>query len=248
MSRRSLSSRRINKPKGLGRLRWYCSACSKQCRDENAFSQHAQSESHFRKTDAIASNLNRVREEYSQHCLSAFLNLLRLNHSEKSVRANTFYQTYIADPHHVHLKDTRWGTLARLVKWLGCEGYCRVEEKDDGAYIAWIDTSPESDRRAAALAEKKREEVADRRREERQLEEQVKRAHARHHSPALPKQPSTSDSTEGGDCPISFRFGPEATPSASRTAQPKKAPNIFKTAGARSGQVQWSTAAPSPQS
>lgn len=236
MPRRSLSSQRINKPKGLGRLRWYCSACSKQCRDENAFSQHAQSESHFRKTDAIASNLNRVREQYSQRFLSAFLDQLRVNHGEKSVAAHRFYQTYIADTHHVHLKETCWGGLTRLVRWLGCEGYCRVEEKDDGVYIAWIDKSPEAERRAAALSEKRREEAADRRREERQLDEQVKRAHAKHHGSQLPGQPTPSDST-GCDGTIEFRLGPKASDSASRTARPKKTANIFQAAGQKRKQA-----------
>ncbi len=31
-------------PTGLGRLRWYCQVCEKQCRDENGFKMHAQSE------------------------------------------------------------------------------------------------------------------------------------------------------------------------------------------------------------
>ncbi|OBZ68646.1 KIN17-like protein [Grifola frondosa] len=33
------------KAKGLQRLRWYCQVCQKQCRDENGFKCHAQSES-----------------------------------------------------------------------------------------------------------------------------------------------------------------------------------------------------------
>ncbi|KAK7737636.1 hypothetical protein SLS63_002765 [Diaporthe eres] len=159
MARDPPSSQHIHRPskptkfKGLGRLRLYCTACSKQYRDENAFKQHAQSESHVRNIDAISSNLGRIREQYSQQFLSTFLNLLRLNHGEKSVQANRFYQTYIANPHHIHLKDTRWGSLTRFAEWLGHEGLCRFEEKDDGVYIAWIDKSPAADRRAAALRE-----------------------------------------------------------------------------------------------
>jgi hypothetical protein len=30
---------------GLGRLVWYCQVCQKQCRDENGFKMHSQSES-----------------------------------------------------------------------------------------------------------------------------------------------------------------------------------------------------------
>lgn len=241
MPRDSLSSRHIHRStksrpkkfKGLGRLRWYCTTCSKQCRDENGFNQHTQSESHVRKIDAIASNLGRTIETYSQSCLATFLNLLRLNHGEKSVEANRFYQTYIADPHHVHLKDTRWGSLTPLVEWLGREGLCRFEKKDDGIYIAWIDTSPEAERQAAALREKKREEAAERRREERQLEEQVKRAHAhtKYRVPPSPTQPASLDSTPDGDATVAFRFGPQTTALASHSARPKKQRNFFKTAG-----------------
>jgi DNA/RNA-binding protein KIN17 len=34
------------KSKGLGRLRWYCQACEKQCRDENGFKCHTMTEGH----------------------------------------------------------------------------------------------------------------------------------------------------------------------------------------------------------
>lgn len=242
MSYDSVSSHRIHRStksrptqfKGLGRLRLYCTACSKQCRDDNAFKQHTQSESHVRKIDAIGLNLGQISEQYSQQFLSDFLDLLRLTHGEKSVRANRFYQTYIADPHHVHLKDTRWGSLTRFAECLGREGHCLFEEKDDGVYIALIDKSPEAERRAAALQEKKREEAADRRREERQLEELIKRAcaHARtkHHGPLLSTQTASPGSTQDGDATIAFRFGTNVTVPASRTAQPKRPENIFRAA------------------
>lgn len=239
MTRDSLSPRHIHRStkfrpkkfKGLGRLRWYCTTCSKQCRDENGFSQHTQSESHVRKIDAIASNIGRTIETYSQSCLATFLNLLRLNHGEKSVEANRFYQTYIADPHHIHLKDTRWGSLTPFVEWLGHEGLCRFERKDDGIYIACIDTSPETERQAAALRVKRREEAADRRREERQLEEQVKRAHAKHRESPILTQRASLGSTPDVDANVAFRFDPKITASASRTARPKRQRNFFKAAG-----------------
>lgn len=34
------------KSKGLGRLRWFCQACEKQCRDENGFKCHTMTEAH----------------------------------------------------------------------------------------------------------------------------------------------------------------------------------------------------------
>lgn len=223
---------RTKKFKGLGRLRWYCTTCSKQCRDENGFNQHTQSESHVRKIDTIASNLGRMIETYSQQCLAAFLNLLRLTHGEKSIKANRFYQTYIADPHHVHLKDTRWGSLTSFVEWLGREGFCRFEKKDDGIYIAWINTSHEAERQAVALKAKRREVATDRRQEERQLEEQVKRAHAhaKKRGSRSPTQSASLGSTPDGDATVAFRFGPRTTALTSRTARPKKQRDFLKTA------------------
>lgn len=241
MLRDSLSHQHIHRSKkfksgsfkGLGRLRYYCTACCKQCRDENGFKQHTQSESHMHKIDAIGSNLGRTLDQLSQRCLSDFLSLLKLNHGGKSVQVNRFYQTYISDSHHVHLKDTRWCNLTRLAEWLGREGHCRVEEKDDGVYIAWIDRSPEAARQAAALSERKREEAADQRREHRQLEEQVKRAHAhskRQTSPS-PMQHASLGWARYGDAAIAFQLGPKATASTSHTPQPNKTQNILKLAG-----------------
>ena len=36
------------KAKGLQKLRWYCQMCQKQCRDENGFKCHLNSDSHQR--------------------------------------------------------------------------------------------------------------------------------------------------------------------------------------------------------
>lgn len=101
---------------------------------------------------------------------------------------------------------TRWGHLGLtgLARWLGREGPFRVEEKDGGIYVAWIDTSSDALRREAALSEKKWVEAADRRREGRHLEEQVKRAHAKRHNSALPTQPPSLGSMQGGDTTITF--------------------------------------------
>ncbi|KAI3397899.1 hypothetical protein diail_10068 [Diaporthe ilicicola] len=228
---------RSTKLKGLGRLRWYCTPCSKQCRDENAFKQHTLSESHVRNIDAIGSNLGQTVEQFSQQFRSDFLNLLRLNHREKSIQINRFYQTYIADRNHIHLNATRWHSLTDFAKWLGREGLCRVEEKDDGIYVAWIDTSPEALQRATLLDKKLREEAAGRRQEERQLEEQVKRAQAQAQAKPstspLPTQPTSPTPTQNGDTAIAFRLGHKATNTLATPAiQPKKkTQNIFKMAG-----------------
>ena len=44
------------KAKGLQKLRWYCQMCQKQCRDENGFKCHQNSESHKRQMEVFGQN------------------------------------------------------------------------------------------------------------------------------------------------------------------------------------------------
>ncbi|KAH8814832.1 zinc finger protein RTS2 [Xylogone sp. PMI_703] len=148
---------------GLGRLRWYCTPCQKQCRDANAFKQHTLSESHVHR-------INNINDLHGT--------LTSTNQSKKSVHANRFYQTYISDKNHIHLNATKWNSLTEFVKFLGREGLCRVEEKDDGLYIAWIDRSPEAIRGADALKKQELQEAASQKIEEGLLKAQIERAQA----------------------------------------------------------------------
>ncbi|KAK6068331.1 C2H2 finger domain-containing protein [Seiridium cupressi] len=117
--------------------------------------------------------------EASQRFRSSFLNLLSLNHQEKWVHSNRFYQTYIADRDHVRMNTTQWDSLTAFVQWLGREGRCRVENSNDGAYISYIDRSEAKIQRAEALRRKLVAEESDRRQGDRLLSDQIKRAHAR---------------------------------------------------------------------
>jgi DNA/RNA-binding protein KIN17 len=71
---------------------------------------------------------------------------------------------------------TKWNSLTEFAKYLGREGICVVEEKEDGFFIAWIDRSPEALRRKETLLKKERERRTDERIEQKQLEDQVRRA------------------------------------------------------------------------
>jgi DNA/RNA-binding protein KIN17 len=64
------------KSKGLQRLRWYCQVCEKQCRDENGFKCHAQSESHLRQMLVVGENAGRHIADYSRQFQSDFVALL----------------------------------------------------------------------------------------------------------------------------------------------------------------------------
>ena len=54
------------KAKGLQKLRWYCQMCNKQCRDENGFKCHTQSESHLRQMSMFSENSTKFMDEFSR--------------------------------------------------------------------------------------------------------------------------------------------------------------------------------------
>ena len=60
------------------------------------------------------------------------------------VKANNLYQEYIRDKQHLHMNATRWVTLTEFVKHLGRAGIVRVDETEQGLFIAWVDNSPKA--------------------------------------------------------------------------------------------------------
>ena len=171
------------KQKGLTRLRWYCQTCEKACRDENGFKCHVMSESHVRNIQAFGDDARKVIQQNSNQFFSDFIKLLRTSHGEKKVDANHFYQEYIRDRHHMHQNATKWASLTEFVKYLGREGICRVEGKEEdagrdgrGFMISWIDNSPEALRRQDTLRKKERQDKGDEQRELQAINEQIRRA------------------------------------------------------------------------
>ncbi|KAJ0386753.1 hypothetical protein COL922a_003684 [Colletotrichum nupharicola] len=215
---------------GLGRLRWYCTPCDKQCRNENAFKQHTLSESYVRRIQNIG-NVNETINNISQQFQAEFLDQLRTSHREKSVHSNRFYQTYIANKHHTHLNATRWHSPTDFVKFLGREELCRVEDKDDGLFIAWIDRSPEALRRAADSTKRDQAEAADQMREEDLIQAQIARAQAQTKVTATAAAPeSASTSFEPGRT-VGFQLpASRGSKEESKMSQGKKSLNVLKTA------------------
>ena len=164
------------KAKGLQRLRWYCQICGKQCRDENGFKQHTQSEGHVRAMLLVGEDPRKYINEYSEQFKRDFLQLLRTSHGEKKVHMNHFYQEYIHDKEHVHMNATKWPSLTEFAKYLGREGICRVEEGDKGLEIQWVDDSPEAIRRREDIKRKERLMKGDEDMEARMLERQIRLA------------------------------------------------------------------------
>ncbi|KAK2065688.1 hypothetical protein LY76DRAFT_586018 [Colletotrichum caudatum] len=173
------STRYLNnklKSKGLQRLRWYCQVCEKQCRDENGFKMHTQSESHVRQMLVVGEDPKKFLNEYSNQFLRDFTQLLRTGHGEKQVQINHFYQEYIANKEHVHMNATKWPSLTEFAKHLGREGICRVEENEKGIHISWIDNSPDALKRQEALRRKEAQDRGNEEVEQMMIREQIKRA------------------------------------------------------------------------
>jgi len=166
------------KSKGLQRLRWYCQVCEKQCRDENGFKCHAQSEAHLRQMLVVGENAGRHISDFTAQFQSEFVRLLSRRFGTKRVKANTVYQEYIQDKHHLHMNSTRWVTLSEFVKHLGRCGIAHVDETEKGWFLAWIDSSPKALAKQEASMKKERMKVSDEQRERNLLEEQIERAAA----------------------------------------------------------------------
>lgn len=164
------------KAKGLQRLRWYCQICEKQCRDENGFKQHTQSEGHVRAMLQVGEDPKKYINQYSNQFQRDFLQLLKTSHGEKKVHLNNFYQEYIHDKEHVHMNATKWPSLTEFAKHLGREGLCRVEEGDRGLEVQFIDDSPEAVRRREDVKRKEKQMKGDEDMEARMLERQIKQA------------------------------------------------------------------------
>ncbi|KAJ8269202.1 hypothetical protein COCON_G00118090 [Conger conger] len=163
------------KAKGLQKLRWYCQMCQKQCRDENGFKCHCMSESHQRQLLLASEDPNQFMDYFSQEFKSDFLELLRRRFGTKRVHNNIVYNEYISDREHIHMNSTQWETLTDFTKWLGKEGYCKVDETPKGWYIQYIDRDPETIRRQEELEKKKKQDLDDEERSARFIEEQVRR-------------------------------------------------------------------------
>ncbi|KAF3484437.1 uncharacterized protein GIQ15_03761 [Arthroderma uncinatum] len=233
------TNRHEKKLKGLQRLRWWCEVCQKQTRDENGFKQHTLSEGHVRAMQVVAENPKQFIEGYSRDFQRDFLQLLRTSHGEKAIQLNHFYQEYISDKTHVHLNSTKWPSLTEFAKYLGREGICRVEEKDDGIFVQWIDNSPDAVRRRDVLQRANRleeQEVS----EQREILKQVERARQKMNvaTEPEPEQPAELAKEKWTDFSLNLKSStnspkpvePEKQVSTQKaTGKPAKKPNVFGT-------------------
>jgi len=240
------------KSKGLQRLRWYCQVCEKQCRDENGFKCHAQSESHLRQMLVVGEHAGKHISDFSGQFQSEFVALLSRRFGTKRVKANNVYQEYIQDKHHLHMNSTRWVTLTEFVKHLGRTGVARVDETEKGWFIAWVDNSPKALAKQEAAMKKERLTTSDEQRERTLIAEQIERAAAATSTSENPEKSNSPPVEEGlkrseGSEKVVLSFSAKPSTSAPSPSQaappvggfkmnplkapstnPLKRPNVFK--------------------
>jgi hypothetical protein len=150
-----------SKAKGLGKLRFYCEMCQKQCRDENGFKCHTLGDAHLRQMALFSANSERFMDKFSTEFDGAFMELLRRRFGTRRVMGNLVYNEYIQDKTHVHMNATMWPTLTDYIKYLGRMGKCEVEECEQGWYVTYIDRDPEAIRRAEVAARRRAADSAE---------------------------------------------------------------------------------------
>lgn len=163
------------KAKGLQKLRWYCQMCQKQCRDENGFKCHTQSEAHQRQLLLFADNAGKYIYSFSKEFSDGYVELLRRRFGTKRVSANKVYQEYISNKDHLHMNATKWLTLSDYVKHLGRAGVCVADETEKGWFITYIDRSPEVLERQEKAARKEKQDKDDEERHQEYIQQQVER-------------------------------------------------------------------------
>lgn len=138
----------------------------------------------------VGENAGRHISDFSSEFQHEFVQLLSRRFGTKRVKANTVYQEFIHDKHHLHMNATRWVTLTEFVKHLGRTGVARVDETEKGWFIAWIDNSPKALAKQEASMKKERMTMSDEQRERMLLSEQIERAAATtpSESPPLPAE------------------------------------------------------------
>ncbi|WOO80748.1 KIN17-like protein [Vanrija pseudolonga] len=232
------------KAKGLGRLRWYCQICEKQMRDENGFQAHCRSEPHLRKIIAVGPKAGATIAEFSRQFQYEFLSLLKSRHNTQRVRANAVYNEYIQDKEHVHMNATRWVTLSGFVGTLGKAGIVKVDEDDKGLWIQWIDNTPKTLQKQAALQKMERATMDGEERERKMLEDQIARARAA--VGADDNQPEQGlQKVEGEKITLSFsKAEPGESSGAASTSAGDKPKISFGTIGTSLGAAPAAGAAP----
>ena len=221
LSAKALSTRM--KARGLQRLRWFCQMCSKQCRDENGFKCHTQSESHLRQMQLFASDAASFIERFSQQLVDGYLSVLS-RMGGRRVKANQVYTQYIADRQHAHMNSTKWDSLSSFVSYLGHERLAAVDQDAETGewFVQHIDRDPRALQRQAELQRKAEKQRSAEDEERRRIQQQVEEASSRQMAAgqARQQQPDAADwpkDEEGRRRPLSLSLSRPAVHTAQQS-------------------------------
>ena len=161
------------KRKGLGKLKFYCQLCSKQCRDANGLKNHSEAESHKAKQKLYLDDPDKFISEFSSQFQAYFLELLEEMARSDWIAAPEVYKEVVRDPDHVHLNSTRWKDLTDFLNCITEAGLIRKRprERGGGPEIQYIDKDFEEKKKREKLDEKRKLE----RLAEKELEDSEKR-------------------------------------------------------------------------
>jgi DNA/RNA-binding protein KIN17 len=170
--------------------------CQKQCRDENGFKCHINTEAHQRQMLLFGQNSGSYTYQFSKDFFDAFMDILRRQFGTKRVKANKVYQQVIAHKDHVHMNATRWHTLTGFCMWLGKSGICVVDNIDEEWWLTYIDRDPETLERKRKEAKKKKMDKDDEERLLEFIEQQVERDKKRKEGEEVEEEETETKFTE----------------------------------------------------
>lgn len=197
------------KARGLQKLKWYCQMCEKQCRDENGFKCHCESESHQRQMALFAANTRHFTADFSRRFEQGFMDIVRRSYRHTRVRANRVYNEYIQERKHVHMNSTQWASLTAFVMYLGKEGKCIVEDTPKGWYITYVEEDPVLAAKMAAIDERERADASDEARSAAALQRRMDALLE------LQKQREHDGDDGDGDASVSSPCAPDSAPAKS---------------------------------
>jgi len=94
--------------------------------------------------ELFTSNPRLFIEKFSYEFEKSFLDLLRMQYSNKKVLANKLYKDFISDKDHTHMNSTKWSTLSGFLNYLKSTGKITIEETEKGPLIEYLDQSPQA--------------------------------------------------------------------------------------------------------
>lgn len=130
------------------------------------------SEAHLRQMALFRERPNQIMTDYSRQFEAGFVGILRIRGRQR-ILANSVYQEYIADRHHIHMKATQWDSLSTFVQYLGRTGQAEVDETERGWYIKYIDRDPKVVARQQAEARSQKIALDDVQLTEKLIERQI---------------------------------------------------------------------------